>query len=608
MYERNAIIFEKYFKRIFGYDEKYNLKENYLKYSNLVDCSASYSTATDSEDKIMQEYDEVANRIKVIQKKQEILSKECSDYQQKRDVVFQNIAEDAEEIKKMFEELDKKIEDNNQKIKQNEKEYVEVISSFIEKSAVRNKLGKDRKEVEADYSQALSLALETYKNLNKEILESARNFNEKTDKIEKELYDSIKENGKNEKVQFDSNVIKNAIKLEINIQKKEIEILCSCHDKTTRLFSEIKNNKTKIERHQKFIKDSNAKLNFLNALKEYVIQFLDNERLTAVNGETEHKKMMKESCKNFEQDLAQINNMYELFLREIAGKANKKMYKELYNFEYLKELEREAKNFESEISKLNFVGTVIDPNHWRIDGMRKIYKVFSDEVTENYERNLSEFEDSAKEETEKEKIVDETVEENHVKEEKPEKSEDSIQNNINKLINFDLEDVKNNEDEEDEEDEFDERIDMILGFSNKSSNKNDEETQMPQKEDSKNELDFIQDDVDDDWDDDDFFEDSDDDFEDEDDDDDNDNFFDDDEQYYDSYKGESEGYAYEKENDEFDDNPWNDEEENITKVIYQDDDENEDEFKNTENKSKRIKGKHNKKEEKRRGLFGKLIK
>ena len=603
MYERNAIIFEKYFKKIFGYDEKYNLKDNYLKYSNLVDCSASYSTATDSEDKIMQEYDEVANRIKVIQKKQEILSKECTDYQEKRDVVFQNIAEDAKNIKKLFEELDKKIEENNQKIKQNEKEYIEVISNFIEKSAVRNKLGKDRKEVEAEYSQALSLALETYKNLNKEILESARNFSEKTEKVEKELYDSIKENGENERVQFDNNVIKNAIKLEINIQKKEIEILCSSYDKTTRLFSEIKNNKTKIERHQKFIKDSNAKLNFLNALKEYVIQFLDNERLTAVNGENEHKKMMKESCKNFEQDLIQINNMYELFLREIAGKANKKMYKELYNIEYLKELEREAKKFEAEISKLNFLGTVIDPNHWRIDGMRKIYKVFSDEVTTNYGRNLLEFEETTK--IEEEKIKEPIAEDNQVKEEKnKEKSEDSIQSNINKLINFELEDVKNNEDEEDEEDEFDERIDMILGFSNKYSNKNDEEPQMSQKEDTKNELDFIQDDVGDDWDDDDFFEDSDDDFED----DDNDDFFDDDEQYYDSYKGESEGYAYERENDEFDDNPWNDEEENITKVIYQDDDENEDDFKNTENKSKRIKGKHNKKEEKRRGLFGKLIK
>ena len=109
----------------------------------------------------------------------------------------------------------------------------------------------------------------------------------------------------------------------------------------------------------------------MNALKEYLIQYLDNERLSAVNGEQEHKKMMKEACKNFESDLVQINNMYELLLREIAGKATKKMYKELYDVEYLNKLKQNSIEFEKQISKLNLMGTVIDPNHWRNEGMEK---------------------------------------------------------------------------------------------------------------------------------------------------------------------------------------------------------------------------------------------
>ena len=47
MYERNAIVLERYFDNLFGYDEKNNLKDNYLKYSNLVECSEKYKVATD---------------------------------------------------------------------------------------------------------------------------------------------------------------------------------------------------------------------------------------------------------------------------------------------------------------------------------------------------------------------------------------------------------------------------------------------------------------------------------------------------------------------------------------------------------------------------------
>ena len=314
MYQRSAIVLEKYFNKLFGHDQKYNLKDNFLKYSRLVECSANYKEATDSEDKIMQEYDEIASRIKNIQKKQEILSEKNEKFQEEREEVFQNIAEDPENIKKLIERLDRNIDETYSEIKQNEQDFIKVIFSFSEKSDIRNSLGRERKKVEEDYSNALNESLEVYKNIDKGNLQKARTYNDDCIDIEKELNKIMKENGEKEKVPFDNNAIKSAIQLEINIQKKEIEILCNIYEKTGRLFLEIKNNNVKIERHKKMIKDTHAKLSFLDALKDYLVQFLDNERLTAVNGEIEHRKQMREACKSFEEDLVQINKMYELFL------------------------------------------------------------------------------------------------------------------------------------------------------------------------------------------------------------------------------------------------------------------------------------------------------
>lgn len=452
MYERNAIVLNRHFEKLFGYDLKNNLKNNYQSYCKLVDCFEKYTEATESEDKIMQEYDDVANKIKNIQKNQENLYKKSVKLQEERYVIFQNIGEDAQDIKSHFEDLDKSIEENNNKIKESEQEFVNIISNFSEKSEVRTTLGKTRKKVESDYSISLNEAVEIYKNVDKEKLQIVKEFiNTNTSDIEKELYEKIRKNGEKEHVPFDNNAIKSAIKLEINIQKKEVEILYNIYEKTGKLFSEIKSNSTKIERHKKQIKDSKCKTDFLIALKEYLVQFLDNERLTAVNGESEHKKQMKDACKNFEEDLVQINNMYELVLREAAGKANKKMYKELYNIEYLKKLEEDAKNFEKEISKLNLLGTIINPNHWRIDGMKKIYQVFHTNCVELYGRNLSEFEL----EPEEEKIE-------RANKVKPEQKEENEDRNTEKDVSY-------------QKEEIDKKIDMILGFNKSDEDSKDED-------------------------------------------------------------------------------------------------------------------------------------
>ena len=88
MYERNAIVLERYFNQMFGYNMKNNIKTNFKNYCELVDCFEKYRDISDEEDSIMQEYDLIANRIREVQKKQEILSKKMQNIKVKEKKYF----------------------------------------------------------------------------------------------------------------------------------------------------------------------------------------------------------------------------------------------------------------------------------------------------------------------------------------------------------------------------------------------------------------------------------------------------------------------------------------------------------------------------------------
>ena len=74
MYERNAIVLERYFEKLFGYNEKNNLKNNYDNYIELINKIEKYQEATSEEDQIILEYDRIVNKIKDIQNALEKMS------------------------------------------------------------------------------------------------------------------------------------------------------------------------------------------------------------------------------------------------------------------------------------------------------------------------------------------------------------------------------------------------------------------------------------------------------------------------------------------------------------------------------------------------------
>lgn len=451
MYERNAIILERYFNQMFGYNLKNNIKTNFNDFCDLVESLEKYKDISEDEDNIVQDYDIIANKIRDIQKKQETLNKKNMKYQHEREELFQSIDENSEVIQKKFENVNNNIKILEEQIQANAIDFTDIVTEFGEKSTVRAKCGRTRREVETEYNNKLNKILDDYKDIDIEIERKAKQFVDiQTEEIEEELKEKIRKNGEKEKIPFNMEVITKAITLSVDVQKRETEILAGIYDKTNKLFNEIKNNTTKIDKHKKAIKDSKSKLKFVSALKEYLVQFLDNERLSAVNGE-EHDKLMKEACENLDEDLVQINNLYTLLLKEISKKITKKSYTELYNIEYLRSLEQKSEEFERQIKKLNLPVTIINPNYWRIEGMKKIYNIFYEIVTEEYGRDLSEY---MPEEDIKENDDDWDFEEDKIEEEKSEKKKDTKIKTKRKIKNM----------AEEDKSEIDKKIDLILGF------------------------------------------------------------------------------------------------------------------------------------------------
>ena len=114
----------------------------------------------------------------------------------------------------------------------------------------------------------------------------------------------------------------------------------------------------------------------------------------AISGEKAHKVMMDQACKDFDSDMVQIHNLYNLLLREISGKSTKKAYKEFYNGTYLLGIEETEKSFNQEVNTIKSksgVGAIINTNYWRIEGIKNIYEVFNEKVEEQYGRDLAEF-------------------------------------------------------------------------------------------------------------------------------------------------------------------------------------------------------------------------
>ena len=394
MYERNAIVLERYFGKKLGYNESNNLKSNYNNYCDLLDRISNLGAKVDVERRATVDFNQISEELENIKVSQDKLYKREAKLEYNRNILFANIEEKPDDLNRVFEKLEEdisKIQDSLLELRIN---YVETLTKYQQRKEALIEAHKQKQEAEREYADSYRQTKEVFENVDNGFIIYIKGINtEELKKIKKELIDVMTKNGEKEKVPFDPDVISKASEFATDIAKKEADILTYVFEKTGKLLDEIENKTFKPMRHSKWRKDATAELDFFNSEREYLVAFLDNERLSVMSGKKIHRKLMLEACKNLVQDVEQMNNLYELLLREEAGRSAKKAYKDLYNKDYLIEIEASEKEVEVQATKLNIsAATLLNSNYWRLEGMRAVYQSFYNSITEYYGKDLEEFE------------------------------------------------------------------------------------------------------------------------------------------------------------------------------------------------------------------------
>lgn len=557
MYERSAIVLEKNFNTILGFDKKPNLKTIYKDYKEITEEIQKYQSILKEEDKVINEFDETANEIRKIQQEQKKLYKSNIKLEEDRNQLFDNLEDEPEVIEKKLLKIETTVSENNQKLEEIREKYIKTITEFEQKQQDRNACSKDKRAEEKKHLQLIEKITNDFKEIDKEMVKNIKTFiSTDEEAVKTNIIEIMIENGKDERIPFNKAIIENAVNTRITIARREAECYMAVFEKTRRLLTELNNDDIKMDKYNKTLRDVSAKLAFLKAMKLYIVSFLDNERMSTINGIKIHNKLMEEACENFTADMEQVRKLYELIIREITNKSSKKAYKELYNKEYLKNIEDKEKNFEEEVNNIRVnAGAIINSNYWRIEEIKNIYDVFQNEVTQKFGKDLSEFQPQEENEEEIE--------------EKAEIEDDIFKT---KISDEDTEYVE--EFEFDDDDEYNEADNEKEYYEDEEEYEDDEEYEADYEEDEE-----YEDEYDDNFEDDDQYEDDGEEFDDE---------------YEDEYEDDEDDYDDEYE-DEYDDEDENDEDEEI--------EEDDEKIEKTDSNKK-----ENTKSNSKKGIFNKFFK
>lgn len=468
MYERSAIVLERYFDILLGYANECNLRDNFNNYCNLVAKLEKYQINYQKEVVATQEFNKSLKKVKVIQAAQEKLYKRSVQLEYNRNLLFNNIEGKVEDTKKCIEKVEADVEKNNEEMRIKKEELLEALVDYNNQRFELSKCKRYKKMAENDYNEILEESQINFEGITSEVVENAKQF-AKFDNGD-EILQKLEENGKDEKIPFNEEVMQNATNVSIDNSKKLVASYLVIYDKMAKLLSDISEGVAKVELHKKYVRNEKAKVDFLLAVKEYIVQFLDYERMTVIHGRKSHNRLMSEACENFGADVVQINNLFELLLREIANKATKKSYKDLYNKSYLIDIQEKEEKFKKEKNRVNLnTATLLNSNYWRIEGIQNIYTIFYKNVSEVFGKDVAEFDIP--------KVIDEESQEEPEKVNVVEEPEEIVIETPKAKIPFEIDDMYDEESDEDDGEEIEdceEVINEIVEEFKENKNTNEE--------------------------------------------------------------------------------------------------------------------------------------
>ena len=246
MYQRSVVILEKYFDEKFYYKDRNNLKNNYENYIRLIEVLEKYQEVSEEEDKIINECEDIAAKIKQIQKNQASLYKRNLKLEEDRNSLFESIDESAIDLSKQLDRIEREIDENNEQMKPIGKEFIDALSNFNETSQNRANCGRKRRKIEKEYNSILDKTISIANEIDPEKIAEIKKFIS-ADNLEasEELKQLMIKNGEKEKVPFDIDVIESSIAFGININKQEAKLFIDVYEKTNSLINETNNSQIK---------------------------------------------------------------------------------------------------------------------------------------------------------------------------------------------------------------------------------------------------------------------------------------------------------------------------------------------------------------------------
>ena len=143
MYERSATVLEKYFSEIFGLDKKINLRTIFENYKELVEETQKYQDMITEEEEIINDFDDVANSIRIIQQEQKKLYQSNLKLEEERNQLFNSLDQEPEDIERALKKIEETIDINNDKLEELRESFIVSFKDFTNKQKQRNKQSRN---------------------------------------------------------------------------------------------------------------------------------------------------------------------------------------------------------------------------------------------------------------------------------------------------------------------------------------------------------------------------------------------------------------------------------------------------------------------------------
>lgn len=200
MYERSAIVLERYFDKIFGENKENNLKTNYGNYTRIIEELKEYQRIIEEEEKVIRKFDEIAVEMEKIQKEQSEIHESNLEMENERNRLFNDLGENPNTLDNKLKKIEDVLEENNEKLKKLREDYVKAMVIFIERQKERNKYARVRRSAESNHRNNIEYANKMFELINPRDVQEMKNFiNSDKEKHKKEIIQIMIRNGKSEK-------------------------------------------------------------------------------------------------------------------------------------------------------------------------------------------------------------------------------------------------------------------------------------------------------------------------------------------------------------------------------------------------------------------------